>query len=273
MGKDNLDQQQPSEPIQIKPELVDFLYIDSERVDSFISQIKNGTLRSVSKTNATLQGSSSNAGVEANIKILKGSIGAKEQIDNSISSTENYDPFHKQVIDLINILEYDEINPNESNEAKLGFVTGRVVIRNLSIFTKLVPVLFRHKTVFGSIDKEAKNNINAMSDLIKESPSTIDLSITTLDGSKILGSIIEEYLKVPMGSILKNYGTTLPGNWVVIGIFDTTTPQLNSDVDTDTETETTVESLVDSYSDTLKNFFAASTTKVIPLVIFRTINI
>lgn len=40
MGKDNLDQQQPSEPIQIKPELVDFLYIDSERVDSFISQIK-----------------------------------------------------------------------------------------------------------------------------------------------------------------------------------------------------------------------------------------
>lgn len=72
-----------------------------------------------------------------------------------------------------------------------------------------------------------------------------------------------------MGSILKNYGTTLPGNWVVIGIFDTTAPQLN----TDTDTESTVEGLVDSYSDTLKNFFAASTTKVIPLIIFRTINI
>lgn len=194
MGKDNLDQQQPSEPIQIKPELVDFLYIDSERVDSFISQIKNGTLRSVSKTNATLQGSSSNAGVEANIKILKGSIGAKEQIDNSVSSTENYDPFHKQVIDL---------------------------------------------------------------------------TITTSDGSKVSGTIIEEYLKIPMGSILKNYGTTLPGNWVVIGMFDTTTPQLSSDPDT----ESTVEGLVDTYSDTLKNFFAASTTKVIPLIIFRTINI
>lgn len=269
MGKDNLDQQQPSEPIQIKPELVDFLYIDSERVDSFISQIKNGTLRSVSKTNATLQGSSSNAGVEANIKILKGSIGAKEQIDNSVSSTENYDPFHKQVIDLINILEYDEINPTESNEAKLGFVTGRVVIRNLSIFTELVPVIFTHKTVFGVTAREAKNNINAMSDLIKASPSTIDFTITTSDGSKVSGTIIEEYLKIPMGSILKNYGTTLPGNWVVIGMFDTTTPQLSSDPDT----ESTVEGLVDTYSDTLKNFFAASTTKVIPLIIFRTINI
>ena len=56
MGKDNLDQQQHSEPIQIKPELVDFLYIDSERVDSFISQIKMEPLRSVSKTKCYFAG-------------------------------------------------------------------------------------------------------------------------------------------------------------------------------------------------------------------------
>ena len=40
MGRNNTSKSQSSESIQIKPELVDFLYIDTERVDSYISQIK-----------------------------------------------------------------------------------------------------------------------------------------------------------------------------------------------------------------------------------------
>lgn len=272
MGKTNLNEQQSSEPIQIKPELVDFLYIDSERVDSFISQTKNGTLRSISKTNAASQGSSTNTGLTADIKILKGTIGGKEQIDNTISSTENYDPFHKQVIDLINTFSYDEIDPNSYNEAKLGFISGNVVIRNLSLFTDLVPVIFAHKNVFGVTDKSAKDNIRAMSDLIKASPGTIDLTVTTANGDKISGTIIEEYLKIPMGNILKNYGTALPGKWAVIGIFDTTLPPIQVDDASDLDTNSTVEGLVDTYSTTIKTFFASSITKVIPLVIFRVIN-
>lgn len=269
MGKNNTSKSQSSESIQIKPELVDFLYIDTERVDSYISQIKNGTLRSISKTNSTLQGSSNNAGISVDVKVLKGNVGNTEQVDNTISSTENYDPFHKQVIDLINSLDYDEINPNMNCEAQLGFITGSLVIRNLSIFTNIVPVVFKHKNVFGAIDKAAKDNLNAMSDLIKAAPSTIDLTVTTKTGDKVSGTIIEEYLKIPMGSILKNYGTSLPGNWAVIGIFDTTTPSVISDAP---EYQATVEGMVDTYSETLNNFFATSKTKVIPLVIFRIIN-
>ena len=56
-----------------------------------------------------MQGSSNNAGISVDVKVLKGNIGNTEQVDNTISSTENYVPFHKQVIDLINSLEYDDI--------------------------------------------------------------------------------------------------------------------------------------------------------------------
>ena len=38
--------------------LIDFLYVDNERVDSLISQLRNGTLRSVTKTIGTSEGSS-----------------------------------------------------------------------------------------------------------------------------------------------------------------------------------------------------------------------
>ena len=268
MGQTNDNQQQSSEPIQTKAELVDFLYIDSQRVDSFISQLKNRTLRSVSKTNATLQGSSNSSEITVDAKVLKGSFSGSEQTDNTVSSTENYDPFHKQVIDLINALQYDEINPNGYNEAQLGFVTGHIVIRNLSIFTDIVPVVFKHKNVFGALDKSAKENLKAMVDLINASPSTIDLSVSTDAGDMISGTIIEEYLNIPIGSILKNYGTSLPGKWSVIGIFDTSTPKL---VTNDAE-QVTVESMVDTYSETMNKFFASSITKVIPLVIFRVIN-
>lgn len=268
MGQTNDNQHQSSESIQTKTELVDFLYIDLQRVDSFVSQLKNGTLRSVSKTNSTLQGSSNTGKLTVDAKLIKGSLGGAEQTDNTVSSTENYDPFHKQVIDLLTSLECDEINPNESTEAKLGFVTGNIVIRNLSIFTDIIPVVFKHKNVFGVLDKSAKENINAMTDLINAAPSTIDLTVSTDSGDKISGTIIEEYLNIPMGSILKNYGTSLPGRWTVIGIFDTSIPNPIPD----TDSQATVESMVDKYSETLNNFFASSTTKVIPLIIFRVIN-
>ena len=38
--------------------IIDFLYVDKERADSYISQLRQGTLRSVTKTLATDEGSS-----------------------------------------------------------------------------------------------------------------------------------------------------------------------------------------------------------------------
>lgn len=272
MGKDNLNEQQLSESIQTKPELVDFLYIDSERVDSFISQLKNGTLRSVSKTNATLQGSSDSAKFGFDAKIVSGGIGNTEKINNTTSATENYDPYHKQIIDLINMLPCDPIDISLPNIAKLGFLTGEVIIRDMSIFTSIVPVVVNNPKVFGPTAKEAKANLKAMSELIKATPGTIDITITTDDGYKISGTVAENYLKIPLPSILKNYGTSMPGKWVIIGIFDTYSEPLIS-TEAPIDDNTTVESMVDTYAETIKAFYARSAIKVIPLIIFRVVNL
>lgn len=62
MGK-----KEQTRPELSESQLIDFLYIDKSRVDSLISQIRSGTLRSVTKTIGTSEGSSVsvNGGVPA----------------------------------------------------------------------------------------------------------------------------------------------------------------------------------------------------------------
>ena len=266
MGQSKTSNAQYGESVQVEPELIDFLYIDDARVDSYISQIKNGTLRSVSTTNATLQGSSRSAGIGLDFKLANAHIGGGEKINNTVSATENYDPYHKKIIDFIDLIKFKEINPLEENTADLGYTGGRISIRNMSIFTKLIPVILKNRRAFGPITGEAKANIEAMGDLLKATPGTIDITITTPNGHKITGIVDEEYLKLPVASILKNFGTALPGEWTVIGICDTVTEPIESDSD-----YTSVEDMVDTYANMLKNFFTSANIKITPIIILRTI--
>jgi hypothetical protein len=82
--------------------LIDFLYVDKERVDSFISQTRNGTLRSVTKSIGTSEGSavSCKVGVPAIAKAMCNH--SQESFGNS---SENYDPYHSQLMKLLADLE------------------------------------------------------------------------------------------------------------------------------------------------------------------------
>ena len=75
MGKEEQTRSEFSES-----QLIDFLYIDKSRVDSLISQIRNGTLRSVTKTIGTSEGSF--VSVEGGIPTVVS--GKHEQSQNSL---------------------------------------------------------------------------------------------------------------------------------------------------------------------------------------------
>ena len=78
-------------------DLIDFLYIDKERIDSFISQLRNGTLRSVTKTIGTSEGSS--LSTKGSIEVVQG-IWEKRNESNE-KAAEEYDPYHSQIIQLM----------------------------------------------------------------------------------------------------------------------------------------------------------------------------
>lgn len=71
MGKEDKAQLELSE----SSSLIDFLYVDKERVDSLISQLRNGTLRSVTKTIGTSEGSFMSG--KGNIEVVSGKLAQK----------------------------------------------------------------------------------------------------------------------------------------------------------------------------------------------------
>lgn len=76
--------------ISEKHEIIDFLYIDAERIDSYVSQIRNGTLRSVVRKQGVSEETLTNGKV--NSAVISGyrehSQGSAEE------ASEQYDPCH-----------------------------------------------------------------------------------------------------------------------------------------------------------------------------------
>lgn len=97
MGQENINAAGLSEGSQI----IDFLYIDKERADSFISQMRSGTLRSVTKNIGTSEDFS--AAAKGSVAVASADISRKTQ--SSTSAAEQYDPYHSQLIQLLEDLD------------------------------------------------------------------------------------------------------------------------------------------------------------------------
>lgn len=270
MGKITDTTTQDFEATQTTSNLVDFLYIDIERIDSLISQLQQGTLRSISKTIGTTQGYSSFSKLKLGAKVIEGETSRTESNNNNELSTENYDPYHSKIIEVLNLLNLELISSEQSYSAKLGIITGGITIRDLSTFSNILPVMLKHPSTFGKLDKSTQNNLKAMKDFIDCTPSTIDITIHSEKGF-ISGTINPGNLLLSMPDLLKNFGTALPGKWIIIGIFDTMSkndnPQLVPDFDQ------TIESVVDIYANAMSTLYAQAKTRVIPLVIFRELEV
>lgn len=136
MGKGSTDKAQFSKV----ESLIDFLYVDKERVDSFISQIRSGTLRSVTKTSGVSESSSLSGLV--NMHVAKGTIQNGET--NQSSASEQYDPYHFQILNLINDLGLRPLDDLESaigDTPKLVLFNGYVSIRDM-VSIKTISTLF-----------------------------------------------------------------------------------------------------------------------------------
>lgn len=141
MGKEDKAQLELSE----SSALIDFLYVDKERVDSLISQLRNGTLRSVTKTIGTSEGSFMSG--KGNIEVVSGKIGSKNKTKEEAS--EEYDPYHSQIIGLLNDLSISPLQSLPSLcSGKLVCIQAPIKIRDLRSIKKLMPVLEKNSKFF-----------------------------------------------------------------------------------------------------------------------------
>ncbi|MCI5708564.1 DUF6414 family protein [Veillonella caviae] len=292
MGQTNENGIEYIEENQTNPPLIDFLYLDKDRIDSFISQTNNGTLRSVSKTIDTTQGSFSQySGSLSMPTIAKGEAMYNHSDTNSAKATETYDPYHKIVIDFFNSINWEIINFNSTLIAKLGMVTGVLTIRDLKYFNRALPIVLNNPKVFGSLPKQERENVKGLGDLLNITGTGIEFEIETPQGTAS-GTLKEDFLSISLTDIQQNYGTNLPGIWIVLGIFDNTIgsnksdilqtlAQINnltiSDLNSTKEEEATnntssIQSIIDNMSSNIRNIYNKNQTIITPISIFRVLS-
>lgn len=244
--------------------LIDFLYVDKERVDSLISQLRNGTLRSVTKTIGASEGSSVSGKVTAAV-----AGGEYKNINKSESSAaQEFDPYHSQLINLLNDLEIIPLSnlPN-SCDGKLALINGKVTIRDIASIKAVMPAITKNQKIFGIKDKGTRDIFKLMDDMIQQMSDSISLSIN-FNNISINGTLKENSLSIKQGDLLRTYGVNLPGTWHILGIIDS-----NNKIETENNTQVnTIENAIDAYASAMNTLYSQSLYRIIPILIFREIS-
>lgn len=195
--------------------LVDFLYKDNYRIDSYMAQLLDGAVRSVKQQENTLHGSSHS------LSVFKYQYG-KNNLTSALNEY-NIDPHDHNVVILLSSLDLEPIYtaPPDECMGKLVHLQGSLSIRDFNLFNDLIPTFTKNASLLGQSAKEARKIKSIWEIIEKVAPMNIELECELADGAIIRGILKEDYLLTAYRDIMSLYGTTLPGIWNVIGLLDT----------------------------------------------------
>lgn len=261
MGQETNTQSEFSE----NSSLIDFLYVDKERVDSLISQLREGTLRSVTKTIGTSEGSSLSVKGSA-AGILSGNY--KHNNISTGTAAEQYDPYHGQLLKLLNDLSIPPLSqlPPIPCAGRLVVLESPIKIRDLHSSKALMPLVTKNFTIFKiPQNKELRTTLKLMNDMIQVMDDSIELSLPIFD-TLINGTLREGCLTIKPADLNRTYGIELPGTWYTLGILDSIALQDDSLKET-----SSLEDFIDICSASLNQMYSTSQYSIIPIMIYRVI--
>lgn len=252
-----------------KTSLIDFLYIDKEKVDSFISQLQNGALRSVKTTNDITQGFSVSG--EGSIPALaKGSVNNSNQDKNALE--KQYDPYHSQLIELLNFLNLTILNDIPLlTEAQIVLLESQISIRNLDTLKKTIPILRDNKEAFGFTNKNFKtvnDTIKLVESMFGIMPLSIDIELTFDSGISVNGPIKESGLSIKSDDLFRSYGTLLPGKWYTLGIIDKRPKYLPNP-----NANQSLYAFIDQIASSMSEVYTKSMIQISPILVFRSVSV
>lgn len=197
--------------------LIDILYKDEYRIDSYLAQIMNGVLkrRKMQETNSQTDTKE----VGGSIKILQGNF---SDIGSSTITEENrFIPHDHNVITLLELLDlYPKEILNGDCFGRLTCLKGRLAVRDFCKFTEIIPVMAENSKLFNIDPKEAKKLKNIFDAMSKIIPMNVEAEVILKDNSIVRGILKENYLLTDYRDIIATHGTQLPGIWCIVGILD-----------------------------------------------------
>ena len=206
--------------------LIEFLYKDSNLINSFYSQIFGGNLNNIIKTELSIDEFSNTGGMNF-ATIAKVDNAKKYGTHETIS--ENYDPLDNKVLKL---LESFELKPSKLSEAKTGTIIatkGNLIFRNYDSLNKILPFMGSNDLIPGFNDpinpgtkgKKALTMGKLITQVFNLMPYGLEFEILTSDNENAICILKDNFLTIDSNDLLRAYGTNIPDEWTIIGIIDT----------------------------------------------------
>lgn len=240
---------------QIIDSVFDFLYHDGRRVASLLAQFDpSGHLQSVATGRAANEGKNSDAGFNASGGLpgfAKISGGNKEHITRSHTEEIQrvYDPMWSNARALLDTVDENGMMQRDLAAAKIGqlvLVTGELSVFDLGLVSGLwalptvqkqiesglpeVPTLKKGKreTIEARASvrlaklarEQAELGYNLFREMAPMLPHTTQAHLTETQGQRLWCTLNAEGLSMPPSEIVLKHGTTLPGEWAMLGILD-----------------------------------------------------
>jgi hypothetical protein len=283
----------------------DFLYHDSRRIASFLSQFdNNGLLTGLTQGDSVSKGAkrSKKIGVGGDVPLIGGGnvefeLGPGEVGSQTLERV--YDPFWTNARLFLDVLTERNIIQRDLDEANIGqfvLVTGYLSIQDLAMFKEAwkAPTVQR-KVKGGDVGskrtanmtaaqkaaaREQQENTDLFLDMIQVMPHAVHARLLTRAGTAaklVWCTLNQDHLVAPASDITLTYGATMSGEWSIVGILSADpeyqTPDLTEEFDA--ENFGLMESIVGQLSKMLAPIVRVSLGRpaaahaITPLLIFR----
>jgi len=283
--------------------VLDFLYHDSRRIGSFLSQFEgDGHLQQLTRTKHGLRGKkeTSSRDVKGNLGVASG--GLKGETETALEMNEGYarvfDPYWANARAFLDHLSEREMIQRDITAAAVGqfvLAKGWLNILDLAMFKDVwkIPEV-RKKIQSGAVSskpiaqmnaaekavhKEQKENMEMLLAMMQIMPHSVHASMITNaeDPSLVWCALREEYLVTPASDLTLAHGATMPGEWSILGILSAAPEFVNPDLsgNADDQMAGLMQSIVGQVSKTIAPIVRvalgrpAAASAVTPLLIFR----
>lgn len=204
---------------------------------------------------------------KGNIEVVSGKIGSKNKTKEEAS--EEYDPYHSQIIGLLNDLSISPLQSLPSLcSGKLVCIQAPIKIRDLRSIKKLMPVLEKNSKFFQLPNNHnIKNIFKAMTSMIEAMDDSIELSVK-FDSTLISGTLREGCLSIQQSDLNRTYGIDLPGKWYILGILDS---QVKNNSENIISSPGTIEDAIDACTTAINQLYSNAQYGIVPILIYREI--
>lgn len=237
----------------------DFLYCDTRRINSFLAQFDDaGVLEKIINRDSISKGGKRgwkiNVGGNALVSGTGGSVTGGYEVSPSAQGSESservYDPLWANALAFLDYLHEDNMIERDLAVARIGqfvLVRGRLSVMDLSLFKGMwgVPVIRKAITSGQNLNlpeptqtrqqrrqserngipskqkEEADQALDAGMALIGLLPHAIQARLVAGgNGAVIWTSLKEDSLVISAADLTLKHGTSIAGEWVMVGILD-----------------------------------------------------